>query len=207
MRARRVSSIVFSIPICVTSTHSIAFNEPLSRIFPVRFFLTFSVELFVVQGTTMNVLRFPIQLRTGKNQFLRAERLKERELDDVDPEPIESTVKWRRRSESEVNLPKSGASYTFSSGENSFHEDASFRSKEENYIHYRQKKMRAFQGQSYQREKWLYDTPGVTLAEQVASVGERERKTSSLPLTDDQSMHESRRIGLFRPSDNSDPTD
>lgn len=27
----------------------------------------------------MNVLRFPIQLRTGKNQFMRTERLKERE--------------------------------------------------------------------------------------------------------------------------------
>ncbi len=27
----------------------------------------------------MNVLRFPIQLRTGKNQFMRAERLKEQE--------------------------------------------------------------------------------------------------------------------------------
>lgn len=117
----------------------------------------------------MNVLRFPIQLRTGKNQFLRAERLKERELDAVAPEPIESTVKWRRRFESEVNLPKSGASYSYSSGENTFHEDRSFGSKEENYIHYRQKKMRAFQGQSYQREKWLYDTPGVTLAEQVES--------------------------------------
>ena len=30
-------------------------------------------------GTTMSVLRFPIQLRTGKNQFMRTERLKERE--------------------------------------------------------------------------------------------------------------------------------
>jgi hypothetical protein len=27
----------------------------------------------------MNILRFPIQLRTGKNQFMRAERLTERE--------------------------------------------------------------------------------------------------------------------------------
>lgn len=27
----------------------------------------------------MNVVRFPIQLRTGKNQFMREERLRERE--------------------------------------------------------------------------------------------------------------------------------
>ena len=27
----------------------------------------------------MNVLRFPIQIRTGKNDFLRSERLKERD--------------------------------------------------------------------------------------------------------------------------------
>lgn len=27
----------------------------------------------------MNVLRFPIQIRTGKNEFLRSERLKQRE--------------------------------------------------------------------------------------------------------------------------------
>ena len=43
----------------------------------------------------MNVLRFPIQLRTGKNQFMRAERLKEREenermLDDTKTEPSEN---------------------------------------------------------------------------------------------------------------------
>jgi len=31
----------------------------------------------------MNVLRFPIQLRTGKKQFMREERLKEREENDV----------------------------------------------------------------------------------------------------------------------------
>lgn len=31
----------------------------------------------------MNVLRFPIQLRTGKNQFMRAERLKEREENET----------------------------------------------------------------------------------------------------------------------------
>ena len=37
----------------------------------------------LVSGTTMNVLRFPIQLRTGKNQFLRTERLKEREDNEM----------------------------------------------------------------------------------------------------------------------------
>lgn len=31
----------------------------------------------------MNVLRFPIQLRTGKNQFMREERLKEREENEL----------------------------------------------------------------------------------------------------------------------------
>jgi len=31
----------------------------------------------------MNVLHFPIQLRTGKNQFMRAERLKEREENET----------------------------------------------------------------------------------------------------------------------------
>ena len=31
----------------------------------------------------MNVLRFPIQLRTGKNQFMREERLKEREENEI----------------------------------------------------------------------------------------------------------------------------
>lgn len=66
-----------------------------------------------------------------------------------------------------MNLPKSGASYTYSSGENTFGEDRSFDSSESNYINYRQKKMRAFNPESYKREKWLYDTPGVILPEQV----------------------------------------
>ena len=82
-------------------------------------------------------------------------------------ENVESTVKWRRRFESERNLPKSGASYTYSSGEDSFTEDRSFESREHNYINYRQKKMRAFNPDSYKKEKWLYDTPGVILSEQV----------------------------------------
>jgi hypothetical protein len=42
----------------------------------------------------MNVLRFPIQLRTGKNQFMRAERLKEQEenetTSDVNSNSIEN---------------------------------------------------------------------------------------------------------------------
>ncbi|CAM4767546.1 unnamed protein product [Rotaria magnacalcarata] len=133
-------------------------------------------------GTTMNVVRFPIQLRTGKNQFMREERLKERE-EEIEPKSdndynsienettvvqnVESTVKWRRRFESEMNLPKSGVSYTYSSGENSFSEDRSFDSSEQNYINYRQKKMRAFNPDSYKNEKWLYDTPGVILSEQM----------------------------------------
>jgi hypothetical protein len=66
-----------------------------------------------------------------------------------------------------MNLPSSGASYTYSSGENSFDEDRSFESNEHNYINYRQKKMRAFNSDSYKKEKWLYDTPGVILSEQV----------------------------------------
>jgi hypothetical protein len=66
-----------------------------------------------------------------------------------------------------VNLPKSGVSYTYSSGENSFNEDRSFESREHNYINYRQKKMRSFNPESYKKEKWLYDTPGVILPEQV----------------------------------------
>ena len=82
---------------------------------------------------------------------------------------VESTVKWRRRFESEMNLPKSGASYTYSSGENAFSEDRSFDSSESNYINYRQKKMRAFSPESYKKEKWVYDTPGVILPEQVGS--------------------------------------
>ncbi|CAF0711988.1 unnamed protein product [Adineta steineri] len=132
-------------------------------------------------GTTMNVVRFPIQLRTGKNQFMRTERLKEREEKEhtlhannnsienetTVLENVESTVKWRRRFESEMNLPKSGASYTYSSGKNSFDEDRSFESSEHNYINYRQKKMRAFNPDSYKNEKWLYDTPGVILPEQM----------------------------------------
>jgi hypothetical protein len=148
----------------------------------------------------MNVLRFPIQLRTGKNQFLRVERLKEREenemtsdqtsnpmensttatgetpvrrmrtpavLSGIHLESIQPTVKWRRRRESEVNLPKSGLSYTYSSGDDAFAEDHSFESREHSYVNYRQKKMRAFNPDSYQKEKWLYDTPGVILSEQV----------------------------------------
>jgi hypothetical protein len=74
---------------------------------------------------------------------------------------------WRRRFESEMNLPKSDVSYTYSSGEDSFTEYRSFASPEHNYINYRQKKMRAFNPDSYKKEKWLYDTPGVTLSEQV----------------------------------------
>jgi hypothetical protein len=66
-----------------------------------------------------------------------------------------------------MNLPKSGVSYTYSSGENSFHEDRSFESSEHHYINYRQKKMRSFNPDSYKKEKWLYDTPGVILPEQV----------------------------------------
>lgn len=84
-------------------------------------------------------------------------------------ENIESTVKWRRHFESEMNLPKSGASYTYSSGRDSFDEDRSFLSREHNYINYRQKKMRAFTPETYKKEKWLYDTPGVILSEQVMS--------------------------------------
>ena len=80
---------------------------------------------------------------------------------------VESTVKWRRRFESEKNLPKSGAAYTYSSGADTFDEDRAFESSEHNYVNYRQKKMRAFDPASYKNEKWLYDTPGVILPEQV----------------------------------------
>lgn len=37
----------------------------------------------------------------------------ERNIKNKILENIESTVKWRRRFESEMNLPKSGVSYTF----------------------------------------------------------------------------------------------
>jgi hypothetical protein len=66
-----------------------------------------------------------------------------------------------------MNLPKSGVSYTYSSSENSFHEDRSFESSEHHYINYRQKKMRAFNPDPYKKEKRLSDTPGVILPEQV----------------------------------------
>ncbi|CAF1539574.1 unnamed protein product, partial [Rotaria sp. Silwood1] len=70
-------------------------------------------------STTMNVLRFPIQLRTGKNEFMREERLKEREHNELIfdenncsiqnettiVQNVEPTVKCRRRFESEMNLP------------------------------------------------------------------------------------------------------
>ncbi len=79
----------------------------------------------------------------------------------------ESAVKWRRRFESEMNLPKSGVEYRYSSNENSFNEDRSFQSTERNYINYRQKKMPAFNPNWYKKEKWLYDTPGVILLEQA----------------------------------------
>ena len=82
-------------------------------------------------------------------------------------EKIQPTVKWRRQFESEINLPKSGFAYSYSSGEDSFSEDPSFETSEENYISYRRKKMRAFNPLSYRKEKWLYDTPGVILPEQV----------------------------------------
>ncbi|CAF3844729.1 unnamed protein product, partial [Rotaria sp. Silwood1] len=69
-------------------------------------------------GTTMNVLRFPIQLRTGKNEFMCEERLKEREHNELIfdennysiqnettiVQNVEPTVKCRRRFESEMNL-------------------------------------------------------------------------------------------------------
>lgn len=69
-----------------------------------------------------------------------------------------------------MNLPKSGASYTYSSGEDSFKEDRSFESSEHNYVNYRQKKIRAFNPDLYKSEKWLYDTPGVILPEQVKRI-------------------------------------
>ncbi len=40
----------------------------------------------------MNVLRFPIQLRTGKNQFMRTERLKEKEEDETIPDENTNSI-------------------------------------------------------------------------------------------------------------------
>jgi hypothetical protein len=40
----------------------------------------------------MNVLRFPIQLRTGKNQFMREERLKEREENETISEENSNSI-------------------------------------------------------------------------------------------------------------------
>lgn len=76
-------------------------------------------------------------------------------------------MKWRRQFESEINLPKSGVSYIYSSSGDSFREDQSFVNRDEHYVDYRQKKIRSFNPSTYQKEKWLYDTPGVILPEQV----------------------------------------
>ncbi len=66
-----------------------------------------------------------------------------------------------------MNLHWSSVEYTYSSGENSFYEDRSFESHEHYYINYWQKKMPAFNPDWYKNEKWLFDTPGVILLEQV----------------------------------------
>ena len=116
-------------------------------------------------GTTMNVLRFPTQLRSEKNQFMSAERLKERWMTlkrslskmkqqasvgfatnwkrrlirekNSSLENNESTMKWRHKLESAMNLPKSGASYTYSCGKGLFDNDCSFLSCEHHYIKHR----------------------------------------------------------------------
>ena len=40
----------------------------------------------------MNVLRFPIQLRTGKNQFMREQRLKERNENTYIPDENKNSI-------------------------------------------------------------------------------------------------------------------
>ena len=79
-------SIVSSIPIFVIFMHLIVFNVQPYPIFLVGYLLCISQCALPHLGTTMNVLRFPIQLRTGKNQFMREERLKEREENETIPE-------------------------------------------------------------------------------------------------------------------------
>ncbi|CAF3817202.1 unnamed protein product [Rotaria sordida] len=76
----------------------------------------------------------------------------EQDMKDEILENIESTVKWCRQFESEMNLPKNSVSYTYSSGENAFNEDHSFESSEHNYVNYQQKKMRAFNLDSRKEE-------------------------------------------------------
>ncbi len=63
--------------------HLIVFNVQLYQIFLVKYSLRNFLLLLYYVGTTMNVLRFPIQIRTGKNQFMREERLKEREENET----------------------------------------------------------------------------------------------------------------------------
>ncbi|CAF1598233.1 unnamed protein product, partial [Didymodactylos carnosus] len=137
-------------------------------------------------GTTMNVLRFPIQIRTGKNQFMRSQRLLENEEYLIEKQEInqetnkmtienettivdgvEPTVKWRRSFESEVNLPTGGASYDYNSGLSEFSETKSYESRQHNYANYQRKKMKAFDPKNYVNEKWLYDTPGVIINDQI----------------------------------------
>ena len=90
-----------------------------------------------------------------------------------------------------MNLPKSGVSYNYSSGDDQFYEDRAFSSAEANFLDYRQKKIKGFNPKSYEKEKWLFDTPGVILAEQVRPTrdGGRGREKSAV-VSDDQQMFE-----------------
>lgn len=53
----------------------------------------------------MNVLRFPVQLRTGKNQFMRAERLKEREENQRDPDEDNNSIGNETTTGGTLSLP------------------------------------------------------------------------------------------------------
>ena len=73
MSERAVFSIVLSILIIVIFMHLIVFNVLPYQIFLVGYLLCISSFSSCHLDTTMNVLRFPIQIGTGKNQLMREE--------------------------------------------------------------------------------------------------------------------------------------
>ncbi|CAF4410731.1 unnamed protein product [Rotaria sp. Silwood2] len=108
----------------------------------------------------------------------------EQDMKDEILENIKSTMKWHRRFESEMNLPKNSVSYIYSSGENAFNENHSFELSEHNYVNYQQQKMRAFNLDSRKEElsnfndesivirpvNILLDVGQMILIDQVASI-------------------------------------
>jgi hypothetical protein len=83
MLEKVVYAIVLLILICDIFMQLIVFNVQLYQIFLVKYLLRNLSFVLRKLGTTMNCLRFPVQLRTGKKQFMNAERLKEREENET----------------------------------------------------------------------------------------------------------------------------